>query len=127
LQFLADAKVFVASSHDAIERSVPHIYLSALPFADRSSLVYKEFAPYCTGLIQVDISGIGHHSGSVMMTLSGHSGAVRSVAYSADGRLLASGSDDGTVRIWDMQTGGEAKAGLGNDQNLEMLWHLFSK
>ena len=41
------------------------------------------------------------------MTLSGHDGAVNSVAYSSDGRMLASGSTDGTVRIWDMRTGEE--------------------
>jgi WD40 repeat protein len=30
---------------------------------------------------------------------------VNSVAFSADGSLLAAGSDDGTVRLWNMSTG----------------------
>ena len=42
------------------------------------------------------------------MRLTGHSGPVHSVSYSSDGRLLASGSADGTVRIWDTQAGEEA-------------------
>ena len=37
-----------------------------------------------------------------MLTLAGHFGPVRCVAYSPDGALLASGSDDGAVRVWDI-------------------------
>ena len=33
-----------------------------------------------------------------------HSSTVRTVAFNLDGRLLASGSDDGTARLWDIET-----------------------
>jgi len=46
------------------------------------------------------------------MTLTGHKGAVRSVAYSPNGLLLASGSEDGMVRVWNTQTGGDALSTL---------------
>jgi len=51
-------------------------------------------------------------------TLSGHSDRVCSVAFSPDGALLASGSDDGTIKLWDVESGqevhtlGESNAGM---------------
>jgi WD40 repeat protein len=43
-------------------------------------------------------------------TLKGHSGWVTAVAFTADGRRLASGGWDQTVKLWDVATG----QGLGN-------------
>ena len=37
-------------------------------------------------------------------TFKGHAGAVSALRFSADGKLLASGSYDGTVLVWDMST-----------------------
>jgi WD40 repeat protein len=39
----------------------------------------------------------------------GHSGTVRSVAYSQDGRYVLSGSDDMTALLWDVVTGAELR------------------
>ena len=43
----------------------------------------------------------GRSAGLLLATLQGHTGTVWSVALSGDGLLLASGSYDGTVKLWD--------------------------
>ena len=42
---------------------------------------------------------------SIRKTLEGHKYAVVSVAYSPDGKTLASGSLDSSIRIWNLKTG----------------------
>jgi len=45
--------------------------------------------------------------GPLLFTLTGHKEAIRTVAVTADGRRAVSGSDDGTVRVWDLERGVE--------------------
>ena len=72
----------------------------------------------------VDLWELG--MGKPIRTLSGHLGAVDSLAFSADGKLLATGSRDKTILLWDLTApeGHDPKreaARLGSDQ-WETLW-----
>jgi eukaryotic-like serine/threonine-protein kinase len=45
--------------------------------------------------------------GQKILSLKGHSGSVGSVAYSPDGKRIASGSGDHTAKVWDATNGKE--------------------
>ena len=52
-------------------------------------------------------------TGTRIHRLTGHQGAVRSVAVSPDGRRIVSGSDDKTVAVWDLETGTQIHSSPG--------------
>jgi len=60
-------------------------------------------------------------SGDLILTLSGHSAEVWAVAFSPDGKRLASGAADASVRIWDAATGTSLLVLTGHKDAIEGL------
>jgi WD40 repeat protein len=50
-----------------------------------------------------------------LVVRSGHSADVKSVAFSPDGKTLASGSQDRTIKLWDVRSGTEIRTLTGHE------------
>ena len=55
-------------------------------------------------------------TGALLRTLTGHSDDVQSIAFSPDGRTLASASQDRTVKLWDWDVGRELRTLVGHSE-----------
>ena len=102
--FMADATKFVAAFATLMVQSVPHIYLSAIPFAPNQSLVAETFRQKYMNIVSVN-SGKARHWPAIQKILRGHIHVVCSVTFSPDGSRIASTSRDKTIRVWDAETG----------------------
>ncbi len=55
------------------------------------------------------------HTGKELDLLTGHTGRVRTVAFSPDGSTMASGGEDNAVRLWDAITGEHKQTLIGHE------------
>ncbi|KAF8290874.1 hypothetical protein DL93DRAFT_2146610, partial [Clavulina sp. PMI_390] len=99
---VAEAVRFTSYYAIPIAQSTPHIYLSALPFIPTSSALHSLYSHFMK-MMHVS-SGQMHLWPMLRHPLTGHTGFVTSVAFSPDGAILASGSGDQSIRLWDVQT-----------------------
>ncbi|WP_392531313.1 protein kinase [Nostoc sp. C117] len=58
---------------------------------------------------------------TLLGTLSGHAWAVLTVAFSPDGKILATGSDDNTIKLWEVNTGQLISTLLGHSWSVVAL------
>src|SRR3954462_261174 len=104
-RLVTDAEAFVRQFvGGACNLSTPHIYISGLAFCRKSSSTYKNYRGRTHGLIDVKGSAMQEWQSAAIGTWLTES-EVKSVEFSRDGARIVSGSYDGTIRVWDAQTG----------------------
>ncbi|KAF5362431.1 hypothetical protein D9756_002757 [Leucocoprinus leucothites] len=104
-EFIRDALRFVTAFTIPIIQSAPHIYLSALPFAPEQSLIAKYFLPRFPRLLTLTKGKPSHWSPCVFVSEPSVKSEISAITFSRDEKLFASGSWDGTICIWDSETG----------------------
>ncbi|KAI0947229.1 hypothetical protein AcV7_009704 [Taiwanofungus camphoratus] len=105
LKWCYDAMRFVQYHYPLLQQSALHTYISALAFTPRETLIVErygqKYAPSLCVLIGLDKPGWSRF----LFGFHRHQSAVQTVKFSPDGKLVASGSQDGIILIWDAETG----------------------
>jgi WD40 repeat protein len=102
-EYLSDMKRFAQFSRSSIEETPLQLYHSCIAFAPFKSLVRQRFiAEHSSWQLKRPVKD---GWSPLIQVLRGHSDYITSMACSPKSGLVASGSMDKTIRVWDPATG----------------------
>ncbi|KAK6346360.1 hypothetical protein TWF730_010686 [Orbilia blumenaviensis] len=118
LNFLSDSKRFLLQFWQIADKAPLQIYSSAIVFSPEASIIRNTFPipKWVQGL--PDVLQLTQSWGAELQKLEAHTSAVTTVLFSPNGKQLASGSADGTVRLWDVATGQQLKSFEGHNTTI---------
>lgn len=99
-----DTLLFLYTFSHLLNQVPLRLYSTGLHFIPLHSIFRKVFGADASRDIKVMIQ-IPDEWNVCIQTLEGYSSLVSSVVFSRDGSRVAWGSDDQTVRVWDVETG----------------------
>ncbi|KEP45489.1 putative vegetative incompatibility protein HET-E-1, partial [Rhizoctonia solani 123E] len=120
--WVKDARRLILSFYDAIATSTPHLYISALAFAPSKSPTAHRMGAYFPNTVTIAKDpGLAWHP--CVKTIA-HPHSVQSLSMSPDGFTIVVGYDNGSLAIWDLQTGTRISESLvGHDDSVSCVVH----
>ncbi|KAJ5646727.1 NACHT and WD40 domain protein [Penicillium lividum] len=119
-EFLLDAKRFFLKNKQIVDIAPLQIYNSGLVYAPTQAMIRRQFEGELPDWI-VRLPSVEETWNTELQTLEGHTGLVRSVVFSPDGRFLATGSYDMTTRLWNTSTGALEQLLEGHSGGIESV------